>query len=814
MRPFNVGSCCRIFRRAWFGGALAAMAAAGNAGPANVALHCKTTLQPRPNYRYCTDPEDRTQLTDGVYTHGYFWVQKTTVGWEHGRPVVITLDLGRDRPIRGVSLDTAAGTAGVFWPRAIYLFTSLNRREWHYLGNLVTMDARRGGAPPPPTPYRVYRYWTKNMATHGRYLQFVIDPKGAYFFADEIEVYKGDPSWLRRPLPAPVYRSTRRFFEDIRLKGAISDRLRADLAALTRMQAPAALAPRIRAAAKEIASRIENLPIPKDREGFRAVLPLEGTPEARIFALVGAIRAARGLPPALAWGANPWDFLTPTELPESPPAAAVTLAAMRGEVRAGALNLTNCTEKPQEFYVRLTGFPAGFAEQCLTLKRVVWTDTWEETPVAAALLPLQKDESGRLIMTVPAGMTCQVWISCRPAGAVRGMIRGNLEFLGKHGALHVQAPVTVRVFDLDLPKHHALHLGGWDYTDGYSYGVTPRNLASLLHLLKAYGVDSPWAQRSVMPYGTFDARGNYRTAPDTSRFDLWLRRWPNAQRYMVFAAVGNAIAGTSVDDPRFARKVGEWIHFWAAYFKKKGKQTSQLYLLLVDEPHAHHQDRIIAKWAAAIRAAEPKVNIWEDPTYRDPRKATPALFQAADVLCPNRPMMLQAGAFFRNFYSRLRTSGKRLDFYSCSGPARLLDPYAYYRLQAWTCFEMGAEGTFFWAFGDNGNGNSWNEYLNSRTSYTPLFLAPDGATPGKHLEAIRESLEDFDYLAMLRRAVRKPSGNAPTALVARAKQLLAQAPKKVLGAKGAGNLSWNAPKDRSVADQVRIEIGSLLEKLR
>jgi hypothetical protein len=47
----------------------------------NIALHCPYTLQPAPNYRYCTDPDDRIQLTDGNYTQGYFWTQKSTVGW-------------------------------------------------------------------------------------------------------------------------------------------------------------------------------------------------------------------------------------------------------------------------------------------------------------------------------------------------------------------------------------------------------------------------------------------------------------------------------------------------------------------------------------------------------------------------------------------------------------------------------------------------------------------------------------------------------------------------------------------------------------
>ena len=68
----------------------------------NIALGKSYRLDPRPNYQYCTDPGDRTQLTDGQYTRGYFWTQASTVGWNHVGSATITLDLGSVQPIRGV----------------------------------------------------------------------------------------------------------------------------------------------------------------------------------------------------------------------------------------------------------------------------------------------------------------------------------------------------------------------------------------------------------------------------------------------------------------------------------------------------------------------------------------------------------------------------------------------------------------------------------------------------------------------------------------------------------------------------------------
>ena len=77
---------------------------------------------------------------------------------------------------------------------------------------------------------------------------------------------------------------------------------------------------------------------------------------------------------------------------------------------------------------------------------------------------------------------------------------------------------------------------------------------------------------------------------------------------------------------------------------------------------------------------------------RQPADAPSELFEAFDILCPNRPMWFREGPDFASFYRDQQSRGRTLQFYSCSGPARLLDPYSYYRLQAWHCWKIGATG--------------------------------------------------------------------------------------------------------------------------
>ena len=76
----------------------------------NLALGKAYQLSPPPSYQYCTDADDDKQLTDGTYTAGYFWTQKSTVGWYLYSPQ-ITVDLGRPEPIDGIMINCPGGGA-------------------------------------------------------------------------------------------------------------------------------------------------------------------------------------------------------------------------------------------------------------------------------------------------------------------------------------------------------------------------------------------------------------------------------------------------------------------------------------------------------------------------------------------------------------------------------------------------------------------------------------------------------------------------------------------------------------------------------
>ena len=169
----------------------------------NLALGKAVQFSVPPNYPAVTDVEDARQMTDGTLaTATPMWSDRAAVGWVMVEPVVFTVGLGSDQPIRGVAVHVPGGLGGVEWPGSILLYASATGARYSLVGDLVELSRVR----PPETGYATLWLTTEALETHGRFLKFVCAPtnlgNGAYIFVDEVEVYQGEADWLNRALVA------------------------------------------------------------------------------------------------------------------------------------------------------------------------------------------------------------------------------------------------------------------------------------------------------------------------------------------------------------------------------------------------------------------------------------------------------------------------------------------------------------------------------------------------------------------------------------------------------------------------------------
>jgi hypothetical protein len=785
----------------------------------NIARGRPYTWNVPPDYSYCTDPGDATQLTDGLHSTNdpCYWTQLSTVGWRNTAWVAITVDLGQVEPIQGVSLSTGAGVAsmscGVDWPLAINVLTSDDGVNYYHAGELTSLDWQHGV--PIYGERALHTYWTDGIAAHGRFVR-IVAANSPYTVADEIEVHRGTDAMLAAPLAGSPITDMAAYVQDSQVRSGIFRRIVLDAQQVALQVRASQIAQtqrdQIESELAAILGEVAGLPQPQ-RSTFRAVLPLNDL-HARVFRALARLWRAQGRADLAVWQTPLWAPLTPTQAPGSS-LTRIEVTMMQREFRAGAFNLSNAADSDVTVSVRIDGLPGGTNPPYVTVHEVPWTDTRRGVPVAAAL-PIARLGANGYLTSIPSGMTRQVWLTFHPTNVAAGTYSGNIVVAaGAAGTFNV--PVQLRVSELEFPAQPALSLGGWDYTDCDSrYGMTPANRDALISHLREHFVDTPWATDAVMPI-----RPNPQPQ-DFAAFDVWVQRWPGARNYYIALGVGKTFGGYALGTTGFNQAVGQWVSAHAAHWRAMGLNPNQIALLLLDEPFKAEQSARIAAWGKAIRAAEPEVLLWEDPIYDNPADPTGTLqaqtmFQVCDVLCLHWPDFIERDETYRNVYRQQRDAGRTLNFYSACGPARWYDPYSYYRLQAWTCWQEGATAMFYWAFGDNGGASSWNEYL-SAGNYTPLYLDDTTVTAGKQMEAIREGVEDYEYLAMLKKRIGEleATGNPPAA-VAEARTLLSEAAGRVLNAPDADRLfwaeEWSRQKDRGVADQVRIEILDMLEAL-
>lgn len=792
------------------------MAASGDEA-GNLALSAKYTLIPGPNSPHCAAGDASKKLTDGVYsgdlkgsmegaTDTSIWTMDTTVGWHRVFAPVITLDLGKDQPISGVSYSTAAGRADVSWPQNIFVQTSVDGEEWFTAGDLVALsDAEKA----PPKEGR-HRFSTRALATHGRFVRLIVIAR-FYIFCDEIEVFRGDQSLLgispageltrfSGPDWAASYISRVRVIDRVERDAEAVEKKLENFDALPPDER-SALRQEIKAGKDE--ARAMSLPDPVK---FKAILPLnEG--HARIFSAFGKILGAKADSALLPWKMHRFDPLNTFDFPSTEEPVRLDFELMRGERRSDSFLLTNASPEKMAVTLHLKAPPGVPADQLRTFISL-WTDTNEGRPVADALEDLRWIDDV-CAFDIPAGLTVKVWVTVDASTLAPGSHEGSIMVRG--GGRDFDVPLHLRVSQLAM-KTPRLSLGLWDYTSGNgAFGITADNMEASIRSMQASFVDTPWADRSVLPEVSaddFDAKGELMAPLDFEKIDRWVARWPQARHYAVYINAQDQFAGSPLQSPEFQVKVGSWARALSAHMRELKLDPGQLILLLVDEPRNDLHDEIIVHWTRAIKKAAPELTLFTNPIWDDPSKTKgQEAIVAANIVCPNLKKFMGGGKTVASYFAERRASGQSLWFYLCDGPTRNFDPSSYYRLMAWKAFQQGATGIGFWSFGDlGGSTSSWNEYIQAGKSYAPAFLGERDVTNSIHYEAIQEGVQDYEYLAMLGEI----AGDQRDPRAREASSLLDEATSSVL-ASYSTDYKWDKKANRGMADLYRSKVLKFLE---
>ncbi|MBO4344961.1 MAG: hypothetical protein J5833_04350 [Victivallales bacterium] len=785
----------------------------------NIALHKKYTMPKAPDYALCKDEGDAVQLTDGINTVGYFWTQKTTVGWHQNKPVTVIVDLEKTEPICGASWSCAAGTAGVRWPSAIWVFASDDMNNWQFLGDLAYLGVR-GKKAPDNSKYSTFKYETTNFMAKGRYVAFLLTDRYG-IFCDEVEVLRGRDDFLNTPQKNEIAAKNGDFTEFLgKARGAamVKKRLSMDMDAIGNSMKDdfnsfaEADKEKLMALLMECHRGFNAFSMTDDLATKSSEQPFDNYHvSAKIYSLTAFAQRAKGFIQPFVWKTNRWRNVTLIgNAPDDKSDVALSVTMMRGEVRSDAFSIANPTDNPQEFTIDVSAVNPALGMKAL---QAVVTDTAEGNTISSALRELPIAD-GKAKVTVPAGCNVQVWLMCYKPTAQAGKYSADVKIVG---AKNPSVKLDVEIVGIDFPKRPQLSVGGWEYAGTYNAKNRLENIA----FMREIGVNSTWAMTNVMPMNPkFDAEGHLSNAAelDFSKFDAWIKDWPGAHYYCLAHFMSRSeFFGEKANTPRYENMVMDYYKALEGRMSHLKLKPEQLVYLYLDEPSRQEQDKIIVDFLRIMKKANLKMQFFQDPTWPYPEKGLPEAFSLADILCPNTPMMTSYGQKFKDFYNKQREDGRTLWLYSCSGPAKQLDPLHYWRGQAWQCHQMKAVGSFFWAFGDTaGNGDSWNIYVQNGTEFSPYFVSREGApTDSKQGEAIRESVADFEYMKMLEAEIaRVKAANPNHPALAEAEKALAEAPAEVVSAISQGTFHWNTEKDYGLLDRNAVRLLKALAALR
>ncbi|MBM3856100.1 MAG: DUF4091 domain-containing protein, partial [Verrucomicrobia bacterium] len=236
----------------------------------------------------------------------------------------------------------------------------------------------------------------------------------------------------------------------------------------------------------------------------------------------------------------------------------------------------------------------------------------------------------------------------------------------------------------------------------------------------------------------------------------------------------------AVKDPTAER---EKLHAWLRSFDRLAAELNRpgviFFTYLKDEPNTEEDYRYIQKWGRAIREAKSVVKVmvveqpWTEPGRRGADTNWGDLFGAVDIWCPLFFLHRQEDA------AKRQALGETVWAYTalCQGPPtpwwHIDYPLLNYRVPAWMAWRDRMKGLLYWGGmsywakvedpwqqapyyvgkGVIQQGQTGTAYHGEGSLVYPArAVGYDGIVPTIRLKALRDGIEDYEYLAILERA--------------------------------------------------------------
>jgi hypothetical protein len=677
----------------------------------NLALGKSYSISTPPNYKYTAPATDKTSLTDGTYSVGPFWRQKTTVGWGwlKEKTIEIMIDLERSSIIDNIVISTVRGeNAEVYYPPHVAAFVGIDKDHFFYVGDVVDTPDNRPGF------YETRRFSLSGIGAKGRFvlLQVILPKSRSYFFCDEIEVLDGNEE--KGIYGRLTLEETRSLVEEMR-RLDIDKELLQSLAAQLDSAATAAgpetsdRLVQIKQAINELHERHTAAMIEVDLLGLRCEILSSLFPDKQV--LVEEVA--------------PWAPLSPLQSPTGVVPKDLSLLMPREGYDYSALMITNLSQQPRSIALSLAVQAAGAPQ--LSLYRAAFVQSASIDYVADPLLPISEEFSLR------SGESAMVMI------AAQGKESGawQMALMVKSENFNESVQITVRTTATSLPNSLSLNSVNWGYLTFKT--IKFRQERAITDLL-AHHTNVVVVPPEYLP------GANQKGAIDFIPLERYLHQQKDAAKLLLFLGFGGSNRTTVIGknpfmSDRWQQEFKSWYSKLKCVLESIGYSEERIFLYPYDEIEGRQADDFV-KLAAWAKKEIPTIKFYATVCQKD---VLEKILSLADIV--------QISAIAPGFSRSSQPKDAEIWLYDAKGPAKSLSPYAYYRLMSWKAYVNGYTGVGFWSYADAGSGDeagtAWDDFDGINPDYAVIYEGEgEEIISSRRWEAWRVGIEDYELLTM------------------------------------------------------------------
>jgi len=660
----------------------------------NLALHKKYTYSSAPNYNLTSPDPGHSQLTDGIYTSdSRFWVSKTTVGWQYPKRLTIEIDLEKASPISNVAFNTVRGNAGVEFPQDIFVFTSADQKNYAFIGDAATDPDNVHGA------YEVKKFALSNINRTARYLKFVIIPKGAYVFCDEIEVSAGNST--NKDGTGRLTANTDQLIDSL-------------VKSKRRLQRMAYQARNLSASVNDNSSNesADDMVASSNEQAISAKLS------------TAMVRRATSLRSKFSGQfvvdkVSPWQAITAPYQPKGGNDNTYNVAVPVSGVAYGAFVVTNLQGSKQTFNCEFAGAGSIAAHELFTLPFV--TSGKSYTEIADPLVPVAGNtelEAGESRMFV-----------FKISGKSAGQDKSDIKI--QSGGSSSNLTLNIDVANVSLGSNLSLNADVWAYL---TYPLVSDRQEQAIADLHDHHINT-----MIIPPDRLPVVG----ANDFSKFNNYIARIKSFDKYFLFmnlagAPYKNSFKATPLLSDQWKNNFLKWYDQIVQGAQAAGVSASQLYVYAYDEVKAEDIQNManFLTWLHQVRPAIKTFGTLDRP--EDCQKIMPLLTIS----------QLQAKLDDIKGVAMANSSKNNLWYYAVEANSEALSAYTYYRLSAWQAFLYGYQGIGFWNYADSTGKLEPDQYDGVNTiNFSVIYHGPgQQVLSSRRWEAFKLGIEDYELL--------------------------------------------------------------------